>query len=223
MRSDNVTKGSERGPQPKLFTHWLHPEGRPADRRWSALQWRDRARPPNLDKIADAPSYTVWRWRAALHPDRHRCLRHAPWAMWARSTFRLSRDDSRQRVETMLMHHQLPGLVLVPTGDKDRARYHGRGPAWMCSRWFAGFRRGSHAGRQLGGGEEVSLQDVRGRALARPAHHRRAAGRSESATAAPAAVKLPGGVHANSMNARARPSHIALPGNGRQPPAVPLQ
>ena len=68
-----------------------------------------------------------------------------------------SRELICDSVETMLMAHQLDGLVLVPTATRSCPAWSWPPSVWMCPPWSA---PAAHAGRHLRRRGSQSVQDV---------------------------------------------------------------
>ena len=164
MRSDNVTKGSERAPNRSLF-YALGYTPEELDRPLIGVVSAYSEIVPghmNLDKIAEAVKAGVQMAGGTpiLIPAIGVCDGIAMGHVGMKYSL-ASRELICDSVETMLMAHQLDGLVLVPNCDKIvpgmvmAAVRHG------CAR--RGLLRRPHAGRQLRRRGSQPFQDVRGR------------------------------------------------------------
>ena len=220
MRSDNVTKGSERAPNRSLF-YALGYTPEELDRPLIGVVSAYSEIVPghmNLDKIADAVKAGVQMAGGTpiLIPAIGVCDGIAMGHVGMKYSL-ASRELICDSVETMLMAHQLDGLVLVPNCDKIvpgmvMAAVRMDVPAVVCS-----------GGPMLAGtygGEEVSLSKMF-----------EAGGSSKAGMIAqekleectqnccPSCGSCSGMYTANSMNCLCEAIGIGLPGNGTIPAA----
>ena len=136
MRSDNVTKGSERAPNRSLF-YALGYTPEELERPLIGVVSAYSEIVPghmNLDKIADAVKAGVEMAGGTpiLIPAIGVCDGIAMGHVGMKYSL-ASRELICDSVETMLMAHQLDGLVLVPNCDKIVPGMS----AWMCLPWSA--------------------------------------------------------------------------------------
>ena len=153
MRSDNVTKGSERAPNRSLFYALGYTKEELERPLIGVVSAYSEIVPGhmNLDKIADAVKAGVEMAGGTpiLIPAIGVCDGIAMGHVGMKYSL-ASRELICDSVETMLMAHQLDGLVLVPN----------------CDKIVPGIRRGllrrPHAGRYLRRRRGQPFQDVRG-------------------------------------------------------------
>ena len=218
MRSDNVTKGSERAPNRSLF-YALGYTPEELDRPLIGVVSAYSEIVPghmNLDKIADAVKAGVQMAGGTpiLIPAIGVCDGIAMGHVGMKYSL-ASRELICDSVETMLMAHQLDGLVLVPNCDKIvpgmvMAAVRMDVPAVVCS--GGPMLAGSY------GGEEVSLSKMFEAVGAYKAGMITDEQLEDcTCNCCPSCGSCSGMYTANSMNCLCEAIGIALPGNGTIP------
>ena len=140
MRSDNVTKGSERAPNRSLF-YALGYTPEELDRPLIGVVSAYSEIVPghmNLDKVAEAVKAGVQMAGGTpiLIPAIGVCDGIAMGHVGMKYSL-ASRELICDSVETMLMAHQLDGLVLVPTAIRSSPAWSWPPSGWMCPPWSA--------------------------------------------------------------------------------------
>ena len=218
MRSDNVTKGSERAPNRSLF-YALGYTPEELERPLIGVVSAHSEIVPghmNLDKIADAVKAGIEMAgdTPILIPAIGVCDGIAMGHVGMKYSL-ASRELICDSVETMLMAHQLDGLVLVPNCDKIvpgmvMAAVRMDVPAVVCS-----------GGPMLSGtygGESVSLSKMFEAVGAYKAGHITDAQLEDcTENCCPSCGSCSGMYTANSMNCLCEAIGLALPGNGTIP------
>ena len=217
MRSDNVTKGSERAPNRSLFYALGYTKEELERPLIGVVSAYSEIVPGhmNLDKIADAVKAGVEMAGGTpiLIPAIGVCDGIAMGHVGMKYSL-ASRELICDSVETMLMAHQLDVWCWCQL-RQDRARHgHGRRPYGRARR---GLLRRPHAGRYLRRRRGQPFQDVRGCGCYKAGMITEDQLEDCTCNCCPSCGSCSGMYTANSMNCLCEAIGIALPGNGTIP------